>query len=331
MQSFLLWTPLFATVLLIVGTLVSRYVWKKPSNSSPVTGSATSAKVTKPNTASGVLTASSPPRPTGSRQPLLRTPSADGSDVNDDRSEASSAQIASPNFSHVAAMSVSTSDAALDDDGAGVFPEVVAVAGNSSPGARTRKRSKSQLAASAALESERPEDEDLEELFQLGRAVEEEGEVSLALRCYLACVSSRSGKPFPSVTLCLRRTADLFFRMGEFEKAAKFLNAEKLIYENALLNSQGSSNRAQACIALSKIMASEGYLDMAVRYRQRAEKLGSASATPFDGVNSRDELDLYAARGKLKYMETLRRYNSAKSLPSKKSATATPVQTPSSS
>lgn len=202
-----------------------------------------------------------------------------------------------------------------------------------SPRASERKRSDSSTRVSEILTTSDPySDEDLEELYHLGTQVEEEGEISIALRCYLACLSSKSNKPFPSVTLCLRRTADIFFRMGEFEKAAKFLNAEKLIYENALLGADNKhSSRAEACAMLSKIMANEGHLDMAMRYRHRAEQLqasaggaGSAgststigASTPFDGVNSKDDLELYAARGKLAYIETMRRYQSEQRMKTK--------------
>nr|XP_022328950.1 consortin-like [Crassostrea virginica] len=74
-------------------------------------------------------------------------------------------------------------------------------------------------------------------LFERGLENEKKGKLKSALKCYMACL--RGLKPhsnFPLLPQCLRNVADIFYRQEEYEKAIHFIQAEKIYYESALID-----------------------------------------------------------------------------------------------
>ncbi|XP_055995205.1 uncharacterized protein LOC125651000 [Ostrea edulis] len=74
-------------------------------------------------------------------------------------------------------------------------------------------------------------------LFERGLESEKKGKLKFALKCYMA--SLRGLKPhsnFPLLPQCLRNVADIFYRQEEYEKAIHFIQAEKIYYESALID-----------------------------------------------------------------------------------------------
>ncbi|XP_041353625.1 uncharacterized protein LOC121371649 isoform X2 [Gigantopelta aegis] len=80
-------------------------------------------------------------------------------------------------------------------------------------------------------------DESRIRMFSQGLALEREGKRNAALKCYLGCLSNlQMDSNFALLPHCLRNIADIFFQHGEYEKAICFIQAEKLFYENALID-----------------------------------------------------------------------------------------------
>lgn len=74
-------------------------------------------------------------------------------------------------------------------------------------------------------------------LFERGLENEKKGKLKSALKCYMACL--RGLKPhtnFPLLPQCLRNVADIFYRQEQYEKAIHFIQAEKIYYESALID-----------------------------------------------------------------------------------------------
>lgn len=81
--------------------------------------------------------------------------------------------------------------------------------------------------------------EERNQLFARGLTREKEGKIDAALKCYLGCLSGLSKNTrFVLLPQCLRNIAEIYYANQEFEKAIHFVQAEKLYYENALINTE---------------------------------------------------------------------------------------------
>lgn len=81
--------------------------------------------------------------------------------------------------------------------------------------------------------------EERNQLFAKGLMREKEGKMDSALRCYLGCLSGLSKHTrFVLLPQCLRNIAEIYYAKQDYEKAIHFVQAEKLYYENALINTE---------------------------------------------------------------------------------------------
>ncbi|XP_018583240.1 nutritionally-regulated adipose and cardiac enriched protein homolog isoform X3 [Scleropages formosus] len=75
-----------------------------------------------------------------------------------------------------------------------------------------------------------------EGLYELGSRLQQQGESRAALRCFLSCLL---GLPhvhsFRSLPDCLHQIAELFIEEKNYVKALRFIQAEKMFYEVALI------------------------------------------------------------------------------------------------
>ncbi|XP_036449615.1 nutritionally-regulated adipose and cardiac enriched protein homolog isoform X2 [Colossoma macropomum] len=75
-----------------------------------------------------------------------------------------------------------------------------------------------------------------EGLFELGRQLQREGDSQAALHCFLSCLLGLTHvQSFHSLPNCLHQIAELFIDEKNYEKALKFIQAEKMFYEVALI------------------------------------------------------------------------------------------------
>uniref|UniRef100_A0A3B4BWA0 Consortin N-terminal domain-containing protein n=3 Tax=Pygocentrus nattereri TaxID=42514 RepID=A0A3B4BWA0_PYGNA len=75
-----------------------------------------------------------------------------------------------------------------------------------------------------------------EGLFELGRQLQQEGDSQAALHCFLSCLLGLTHvQSFHSLPNCLHQIAELFIDEKNYEKALKFIQAEKMFYEVALI------------------------------------------------------------------------------------------------
>ncbi|CAH1791293.1 unnamed protein product [Owenia fusiformis] len=59
----------------------------------------------------------------------------------------------------------------------------------------------------------------------------------LALRCFLGCLTGlKENSGFPYLPQCLHKVADIYFEQEEYQKAIQFIQAEKMYYESALID-----------------------------------------------------------------------------------------------
>ncbi|KAK7471514.1 hypothetical protein BaRGS_00035853 [Batillaria attramentaria] len=81
--------------------------------------------------------------------------------------------------------------------------------------------------------------EERNQLFARGLMREKEGKMDGALKCYLGCLAGLSKDTrFVLLPQCLRNIAEIYYANQEYEKAIHFVQAEKLYYENALINTE---------------------------------------------------------------------------------------------
>ncbi|XP_076442847.1 uncharacterized protein LOC143281517 [Babylonia areolata] len=81
--------------------------------------------------------------------------------------------------------------------------------------------------------------EERNQLFARGLSHEKGGRREVALKCYLGCLSGLSKDTrFVLLPQCLRNIAEIYYQNQEFDKAIHFIQAEKLYYENALINTE---------------------------------------------------------------------------------------------
>ncbi|KAL8566113.1 hypothetical protein ACOMHN_051839 [Nucella lapillus] len=81
--------------------------------------------------------------------------------------------------------------------------------------------------------------EERNQLFARGLSHEKEGRREAALKCYTGCLSGLSKETrFVLLPQCLRNIAEIYYQNQEYDKAIHFIQAEKLYYENALINTE---------------------------------------------------------------------------------------------
>ncbi|CAC5393393.1 unnamed protein product [Mytilus coruscus] len=74
-------------------------------------------------------------------------------------------------------------------------------------------------------------------MFEKGLNFEKNGKRNRALKCYLACLTGlKQDTRFPLLPQCLRNIADIFYQKEEYDKAVHFIQAEKVYYESALID-----------------------------------------------------------------------------------------------
>ncbi|XP_063427109.1 consortin-like [Mytilus trossulus] len=74
-------------------------------------------------------------------------------------------------------------------------------------------------------------------MFEKGLNFEKNGKRNRALKCYLACLTGlKPDTRFPLLPQCLRNIADIFYHKEEYDKAVHFIQAEKVYYESALID-----------------------------------------------------------------------------------------------
>ncbi|XP_064600425.1 uncharacterized protein LOC135466704 [Liolophura sinensis] len=79
--------------------------------------------------------------------------------------------------------------------------------------------------------------DDRNKLFERGLLYEQNGKSDAALKCYLGCLSGLTQTTtFPLLPQCLRHVADIYYKKEDFQRAIQFIQAEKLFYENALID-----------------------------------------------------------------------------------------------
>lgn len=77
------------------------------------------------------------------------------------------------------------------------------------------------------------------ELFARGLMCERKGKSVLALKCYLGCLNGLTQQTrFVLLPQCLRNIAEIYYQKQEYDRAIHFIQAEKLYYENALINTE---------------------------------------------------------------------------------------------
>ncbi|XP_078671713.1 uncharacterized protein LOC144911542 [Branchiostoma floridae x Branchiostoma belcheri] len=74
-------------------------------------------------------------------------------------------------------------------------------------------------------------------LFEKGLQYQNRGRLEYALKCYLGCLKDLDQtEGFSKLPHCLHQIADTFYRKEEYDKAVQFIQAEKMYYENALID-----------------------------------------------------------------------------------------------
>ncbi|CAH1262272.1 CNST [Branchiostoma lanceolatum] len=74
-------------------------------------------------------------------------------------------------------------------------------------------------------------------LFEKGVQYQNRGRLEYALKCYLGCLKDLDEtEGFSKLPQCLHQIADTFYRKEEYDKAVQFIQAEKMYYENALID-----------------------------------------------------------------------------------------------
>ncbi|XP_064623988.1 uncharacterized protein LOC135485639 [Lineus longissimus] len=74
-------------------------------------------------------------------------------------------------------------------------------------------------------------------LFEKGVQLDRKKKKDLALKCYLRCLNGlRDDTGFTYVPQCLHNIADIYYGKEEFDKAVQFIQAEKMYYETALID-----------------------------------------------------------------------------------------------
>ncbi|XP_061174551.1 consortin-like [Saccostrea echinata] len=169
-------------------------------------------------------------------------------------------------------------------------------------------------------------------LFKRGLDMEKKEKLKSALKCYMACL--RGLKPhsnFPLLPQCLRNIADIFYRQEEYEKAIHFIQAEKIYYESALIDTTDIQKkledaqrdqelpadvseetiRADEFEELARICLDEKQPQLALEYAGKATKIRQSvlgDNHPIT-INSLDFFtQVYAEAGADQYQDSMKRF-----------------------
>ncbi|XP_062600834.1 consortin-like [Saccostrea cucullata] len=169
-------------------------------------------------------------------------------------------------------------------------------------------------------------------LFKRGLEMEKKEKLKSALKCYMACL--RGLKPhsnFPLLPQCLRNIADIFYRQEEYEKAIHFIQAEKIYYESALIDTTdiqkkledaqkdqelpaGVSEetvRADEFEELARICLDEKQPQLALEYAGKATKIRQSALGDNHPItiNSLDFFtQVYAEAGADQYQDSMKKF-----------------------
>ncbi|KAK2156816.1 hypothetical protein LSH36_204g03004 [Paralvinella palmiformis] len=185
-----------------------------------------------------------------------------------------------------------------------------------------------------------------EKTYTLGEELQKKGKNVFALKCYLRCLSGLYGKKiFPHLSQCLRNVAELYYSMGEYDKAVQFIQAEKVYYESELIDSSGifqlaDNNatpieegnpeaftsdqdkdkldviRAQEYATLAQLCLDHDQPQMALEYQAKATKLRQkllGDDHPVTQKSLNAFTIMYAEAGKKQYSESLQKYTKIES------------------
>ena len=73
-------------------------------------------------------------------------------------------------------------------------------------------------------------------LYEKGLQFKRNSSYAHALQCFLCCLQDiEQDDSFAELPYCLHNIAEIYSKLGEFEKAIQFVQAEKLFYETALI------------------------------------------------------------------------------------------------
>lgn len=214
---------------------------------------------------------------------------------------------------------------------------------NSSHGETLRPEGENDDVASAAADDEEAAigddgsplaEEDRNKMFERGLALDQEGDKSAALKCYLKClVGLKRDSKFALLPQCLRNIGDIYYGKNEYDKAISFIQAEKLYYESVLIDdselqrhidevtsSVGECDtnidllRASEYEQLAKLCMDEKQPQLALEYAGKATKLRQkvyGSEHPIVKQSLDYFATIYAEVGKVQYSESLRKFDTA--------------------
>lgn len=177
-------------------------------------------------------------------------------------------------------------------------------------------------------------EEDRNKMFERGLALDQEGDKSAALKCYLKClVGLKRDSKFALLPQCLRNIGDIYYGKNEYDKAISFIQAEKLYYESVLIDdselqrhidevtsSGGECDtnidllRATEYEQLAKLCMDEKQPQLALEYAGKATKLRQkvyGSEHPIVKQSLDYFATIYAEVGKVQYSESLRKFDTA--------------------
>ncbi|KAK3608578.1 hypothetical protein CHS0354_042568 [Potamilus streckersoni] len=178
-------------------------------------------------------------------------------------------------------------------------------------------------------------------LFQRGLKLEEDGKKDWALKCYLTCITNlKHDTNFTLLPQCLHNIGGIYYGKEDYEKAVQFVQAEKLYYENCLIDtteiqkelgeirmdSNGESSnitgvsvdaiRANEYEQLARICLDKNQPELALEYAGKATKIRQQ----IYGENhqfTQESLDLftsiYAEVGKKQYSDSMQKFSSPSS------------------
>ncbi|KAL3873114.1 hypothetical protein ACJMK2_036270 [Sinanodonta woodiana] len=178
-------------------------------------------------------------------------------------------------------------------------------------------------------------------LFQRGLKLEEDGNKDWALKCYLTCITNlKHDTNFTLLPKCLHNIGGIYYGKEDYVKAVQFVQAEKLYYENCLIDTTEiqkelgeirkdfdgeSSNvtgvsldamRANEYEHLARICLDKNQPELALEYSGKATKIRQQ----LYGDNhqfTQESLDLftsiYAEVGKKQYSDSMQKFASPSS------------------
>mmetsp|Transcript_9174 Transcript_9174/g.13574 ORF Transcript_9174/g.13574 Transcript_9174/m.13574 type:complete len:286 (+) Transcript_9174:98-955(+) len=192
----------------------------------------------------------------------------------------------------------------------------------------------------------RDEKEALKKLYDDGQREEAKGNIKEALSCYLGAIHSINQcydglSMFPDTMIhCIKRVTVLCKASGEYDMALQFLQAEKFLYEHALVNTTAqngqtttnkekkedsvrkrkknihpidrknefANQRAEALEKLSDMLLKNGKVEMAVNYASKALQVRQQVSQDEATADMNQFIKAYAELGRETYKKNLEWY-----------------------